>query len=134
MRSAIKQARAPRGTDDAGNCWFADQRPSGELSHARVLQEPPEVIHSNGDNDPDAMTEETPKQHNDDNSSTSGAKSVFTLLSSPGLSKQVEDHLVEAHMDQCVVDCALQEDLDSVSLCSFAASSVAAPRSSLPSV
>ena len=71
MLTAIRQARAPRGTDDAGNCWLADQRPSGELSHARVPQIPPHAVHTDGNDDLGAATEEAAKEHNDTESKSS---------------------------------------------------------------
>ena len=126
MRTAITQARAPRGTDDAGNCWLVDY-PSGELPHAAGAHEPVPQLRGEAittmttasesasgtiDTNTDASNE--PTNISQDKVSAAATKSMFTLLSSPGLSRQVEDHLVSADVDQFVVDCSLQEDLDSV--------------------
>ena len=116
MRSAIKRAREPRGTDDAGNCWFEDQRHGREPPRATEPPETPHEVRNDSSHDlhvPDSATEKH-EHHTDIKTEGSTMKSVFTLLSSPTLSKQLEGHLVENHMDQFVVDCSLQEDLDAV--------------------
>ena len=116
MRSAITRAREPRGTDGAGNCWFEDQRLGREPPRAEEPPKPPQEVHIDSSqpvHDPDSATEKH-EHHTDIKTDGSTMKSVFTLLSSPTLSRQLEDHLVENHLDQFVVDCSLQEDLDSM--------------------